>query len=286
MKQTDIQYECPLQPRQLRIDSTTVCNARCLSCHRSLSKRHGEMPTELLLKVLDTASKLPQPLTEIIPVNYGEFMCRKDWLWILQQIAMKLPKTQIVLPTNGSLFDRESIEQLCSIHTLKIINFSVNAFFDETYEQFMGLPASNIKNIRKAINLIKLFRPDILIWISMVADPVYQTDREKELFKTYWQEWGLVWFLSASSAGRDGKSPCHPVKVPCRSIFSDLVVGYDGKLSSCCWDSRFSIDLGFLQDYGMDILKAWRNEKITRLRQLHNEHRRDEVELCKGCTSA
>ena len=283
MKQTDIIYECPSQPRQLRLDSTTFCNASCLPCHRYLSKRHGEMPSELLLQVLDSASRLPQPLVEIVPVNYGEFMCRSDWLWILQQITMKLPKTQIVLPTNGSLMDRQGVEQLCNIPTLKIINFSVNAFFDETYEQFMGLPASNIQNIRQALSSIRLLRPDILIWISIIADPIYQTDKEKELFKSYWQQWGLVWFLSASSAGREGKSPCYPVKVPCRSIFSDFVIGYDGKLSSCCWDSNFSLDLGY---FSGDILKDWQNKKLSKLRQLHNEHRRDEVGLCKDCTSA
>ena len=278
----DIQYSTPSQPRQLRIDTVARCDATCLSCHRFLSKRDkGEMPIDLIDKLLSDVSRWR--LDEIIPVNYGEFFLRDDWYYILTMISQKLPSTQIVIPTNGSHLDTDAVTKLCHIPTVRIINFSVNAYFDETYENFTGLKAENITRIRKAIAQLKILRSDILCRVSMVFDPLYQTDLEKDLFINYWGGCAEPWILPAASAGRVGKKPIHPVKLPCRSIFSDIVVSYDGKISSCCFDSNFSLDLGF---YDGDLLANWHGKELTQLRKLHNEGQREEIELCAKCSFA
>jgi len=282
MKQSDIRYEVPPQPRQLRLDTTTKCNAQCVSCHRFLSDRKGEMPRELLVDILDDVSRWGEPLQEIIPVNYGEFFANKDWYWILQMISPKLPHTQIVIPTNGALLTPEMVTKLCEIPSIKIVNFSLNAYFDETYEAFNKLPASNIPKIRNYAMLLRALRPDITIWASMVFDPEYQTDLERDKFKEYWSPFAAPQILPAASAGR-GKPILTPVIAPCRSIFSDFVVGYDGKLSSCCFDSRFSLDIG---EYSGDLKSDWHNSKLEEFRKLHNEHKRAEIGLCKSCTFA
>ena len=282
-KYSDITYPTLPQPRQVRLDSTTKCQAHCLSCHRFLTKRKGEMPIELIKQILDDVSKWHPPLREVVPVNYGELFLREDWYSILYMIAQKLPFTQIVIPTNGSFMTEEVIKLLCSIPTLKLINFSINAYFDETYEKFMGLKAENIPKIRKAVAYFKILRPDILLWASMVFSPLYQTDLERDMFINYWYGVALPQILAPSSAGRPDMKPCYPVKLPCRSIFEDMVIGYDGKISSCCFDADFSLDLGYLEN---GIMASWHNPELTELRRKHNEQRREEIGLCASCTSA
>ena len=237
----DIKYSTPSQPRQLRIDSLTACNASCLSCHRSLSEsRRGEMTLGTMTEVIDDVSRWNTPLTEIIPVNYGEFFLKKNWYEILCLINTKLPATRIVIPTNGSMMDVETVNKVCRIPSVRIVNFSVNAYFDETYWQFTGLPPENIQKIRKAVALFRILRPDITLWVSMVFDPMYQTDLERDEFIKYWSGYAVLQILPPASAGRADHKPVYPVLLPCRSIFSDFVVGYDRKLSSCCWDSIWS----------------------------------------------
>ena len=174
--QCDITYPILRQPKQLRIDSIAKCNAKCLSCHRFLTKRKGEMPSELIIQILKDVSRWDTPLEEIVPVNYGELFLRKDWEWLLNTIAQYLPKTMIVLPTNSSFFDTETIRALCQIPTVRIINFSVNAYFKETYEAFMGLKSEVMERLPSTISQIKALRPDIFLLASMVFDPQYQTD--------------------------------------------------------------------------------------------------------------
>lgn len=279
----EITYNTPVYPRQVRLDTTTKCNARCLSCHRFQSKRCGEMSPELILQVLDDISRWDTPPEEIIPVNYGELFMRKDWHWVLTQISQRLPYTHIVIPTNGSFLEGETLGKLCAIPQVRTINFSVNAYFNETYETFTGLSASNLERVRKAVAYLRVMRSDIRVEVSMVFDPIYQTDLERDLFLNYWQPFAEVWILPAASAGRKSKTPELERKQPCRSIFSDFVVGFDSKLSSCCFDSNFSLDLGY---YSGDLHKDWHNEKLSQLRRMHNEHKRNEINLCQSCTFA
>jgi len=284
MKQTEINYTTPAQPRQLRLDTTTFCQAKCLSCHRFLSERRGRMEVSKVAEILEDVARWPEPLSEVIPVNYGEFFTLKEWHLILKMIATKLPGTQITIPTNGQLLTEEMVPRLCDIPTVKIINFSVNAAFDETYEGFTGLPAENIRHIMKTVRQIKLHRPDIKVWASMVFDPSYQTDIERDAFLSYWKSIvDTVWVLSASSACRSDKRAILPTRIPCRSLFSDIVVGFDGKLSSCCFDAGFTLNCGV---YTGDLKKDWRNPKLEAIRKAHNEHLREEYTLCAECTSA
>ena len=278
--ESNITHNLSPQPRQLRFDTTTQCNAHCASCHRFLSNRIGEMPPDMIIKILKDVARWDEPLKEIIPVNYGEFFLRQDWLWILQMIERYLPRTKIVLPTNGSLLDDKKIDELCQIQTIDIINFSINAYFDETYEAFMQLPASTMDKIRHTMERIRVLRADITLWSSIVFDPSYHTDAEREFFFGYWKDISYPQILTATSANRGLKLLRSPL-IPCRSLFSDIVIGFDGKLSSCCFDSSFSLDLG---EYSGDLLKDWHNPKLEAFRQLHNEHRRGEIELCRNCS--
>lgn len=277
----DVRYEVPTYPRQVRLDSTCFCNAKCPSCHRG--DRRGEMPMSLLREIVNDISKWGNPLMEIVPVNYGEFFIRKDWYEILEEINMKLPYTNIVIPTNGSLLTPEMVGKLCRIPSVRIINFSVNAYFDESYRDFMGLDPSVIDNIRRYISNIKIIRPDILCRVSMVSDPEYQTDLEHDLFVQHWIGHAEPWLLQAASAGRPSKVPFKQLILPCRSIYFDIVIGCDRKISSCCFDADFSIDLG---SYTGDVLANWKGKELTELRKTHDEHRRGEIDICSRCTFA
>jgi len=241
------------------------------------------MATEFMVKILDDVKRWDEPLGEIVPMNYGEIFMRKDWVWVLQTISDKLPLTPIVIPTNGYALIEKNVDLLCSVETFKVINFSVNAYFDETYEKFTGLPAKNMQRIEEACKRIKVLRSDVVIRLSMVSDPMYQTDIEKDAFKKFWGQFGEVWIIPAASSNRPDKKPIIHTSIPCRSIFSDIVVGYDGKLTSCCFDPSMIIDCG---EYSGDLRRDWRNPKLEELRMVHNEHNRQTIKWCKGCSFA
>ena len=235
------------------------------------------MPMPMVRDILADVARWPQPLQEIVPVNYGEVFLYPDYETLLRLICTMLPQTPMVIPTNGVLMD---VELLASLPTLSIVNVSINAAFPETYRAFMGLEP-DFEGLEKKIRKLRILAPRVTTWVSFVFDPLYQSDLERDEFIKRWSPIATPQILPAASSNRPDKRPLIPRLRPCRSIFSDIVVGFDGKLTSCCFDPNMNLELS---SYSGDLLKDWRNPQLEELRHLHNEGRRQEVELCQGCT--
>lgn len=277
-----IKYDTLPQPKSLHLDTYAYCNAKCLFCRYPVLKRKkGVMDMELLERILDDASAWATPLWEIVPIHFGEFFLIPNWYEILKLIEKKLPKARIILPTNGSKLDFETISRLATIQSLSVINISVNAFFNETYEAVMGLKPETMGNIKKAINYLQILAPQVNIWCSMVYDPMYQTEKEKELFIKEWREYGHVQVHPASFIGGHPRSFI-PSVIPCRSIFIDFIILWDGRVVPCCWDSNGDIVVGNVKK--QKIMDVWHGKKMNNLRKAHNEGRRQELPLCSICS--
>ena len=285
-----VTYTTPLVPRQVRLEFGSFCNAKCLTCHgfsplHPMTRAKGHMSRELLEKYLEEIRTWPQQPAELVPSNYSETMAsHPNWYEFLEMMARKLPRVPIVFPSNGVLLSDGRLELLCRIRTLALVNFSVNAYTPELWEAFHGLPARHLETVKAAVVRLRQLRPDVTIWISMVRDPSLQSPKEEELFRQYWGQYGTVQINVASYAGWPGKEPPIPVKLPCRSIFSDLVVLWDGRISSCCFDADG--DIIFADATKTALLDCWHSAEFNRLRQLHNGGKRDEVALCRSCTFA
>lgn len=277
-----VKYETLPQTKSLHIDTWSYCNASCRFCrYNTLTRPKGKMDMKLLEHILDDAATWPQPLEEIVPIHYGEFFLNPEWYEILKLIERKLPQTAIVLPTNGSMLDPATVLKLTTIRTLRLLNISVNAYFAETYEQLMGLKADTILRIKEAVRYLKVLMSPITVWLSMVYDPSYQTEKEKDLFEQEWQPYGIV-KVHPTSFCRDYRKPAITSKIPCRSIFIDFVFLWDGRVAPCCWDSNGEIIVGDVTK--QKILDVWHGEAMNTLRELHNQGRRDEIELCSLCS--
>ena len=285
---TKYRYDVPIQPRQLRLELTNNCNARCVFCHRAAMTRPiGYMSASLLRKCLADVRAFPHILEEIVPSNYGETFLHTQWFSLLQVIATQLPRTHLVIPTNGTLLTSDSIKQLSSIPTLWLMNFSVNAYFPDTYEFIHGLAAINIENIAARIGELRKLRPDVTVWVSMVHSPQLQTQLEMEEFKRKWSQVCNVQVNPAQYNNSTNKAPYRPVNIACRSLFSDMVVLWDGRVNSCCFDSDGQLTVGNVN--ATPLLDIWHSKEFTQLRKLHRLHNssgRASISLCRSCTFA
>mgnify|MGYP001566742313 CR=1 FL=1 len=274
-----------VQPRQVRLELTNKCNAHCASCHRlTMSREQGHMPWGLLEKCVEETRGWPQPLGELVPSHYGETWLYPRWLEALRLVAQRLPRTPIVIPTNGTLLTGDMVDQLSTVPTVRLINFSVNAALPSTYEAFHRLPASKMEVIEQAILRLRQRRPDITIWVSLVQDCQYQSPREVELFRERWSKYGVVQVNAANYNNRPDRQPLVPVTLPCRSIFSDLVVLWDGRVTSCCFDAQGDLVVG---DATKDkLLDIWHGRPFAELRDKHTRGQRAAIPLCASCTFA
>ena len=275
----------PIVPRQIRLELTNHCNAHCAPCHRiTMTRPQGFMSFALAEHCVEQIARFPVPLNELVSSNYGETWLHPRWLDVLHLVARRLPRASIVIPTTGTLLTEEMVAQLAGVPTVRLVNFSVNAALPQTYEAFHRLPASNLEVIEKAVVKLRQLRPDITIWISMVQDSQYQSPREVEMFRERWARWGTVQVNPANYNNRPDRQPLVPVTLPCRSLFSDLVVLWDGRVNSCCFDAQGDLVVG---DAMKDtLLEIWHGKAFADLRTAHNEGRRAGIPLCASCTFA
>lgn len=282
---TDVKYNTPIVPVQVRLELSNKCVASCIPCHRHLMKRElGFMAFALVEKCLADICSFPAPLTEVVPTGWGECFLHPRWHEILMLIARKLPRTHMTIPTNGVLLTDGVVEKLAQVPTLKLVNFSVNAFLPATYEAYTGLPAAKMEVIEQAAVKLRQLRPDIAQWFSLVRDSRYQSPKEVELFQAKWSRYGQVQVSQAEYAGWPGREPITPVSLPCRSLWSDMAVSWDGVVSSCCYDAQVELKIG--DSNTQNLLDIFHGKTFTELRKAHLEGERETIPLCRSCTFA
>ena len=177
----------PAEYPAIHLDTYSYCNAKCIFCgYHTMTRPKGIMSRDMLHHVLDEIAGWDTPLTEIVPIHYGEFFLNPDWLYILKCIESKLPHTKIAIPTNGSMLDDNRVDELVKIKTLSYINFSVYAYFEETYRKVIGLDPVVLEQIEDAIRKIAELRPDIRIVVGMSSHIPEISECEVTLLKSKW----------------------------------------------------------------------------------------------------
>ena len=285
---SQVQHQLAEVPRQVRIETASMCPMACPFCHafgdfKPLTRAKGRMTKELYSAILDDIASWPKPPEEIVPTNFGELAMNPHWEWMLQDLSRKVPGTRIHLVTTGIWLNQKNLEKLALVPNLKYVNFSVNAFFGETWARVHGQPAKHMPAVIRAVHEFRDRRPDVQVNVSMVQDPDITTDLEKDLFLNYWAQFGPVTVSPASYAGNPKHQPDPPVSLSCRSIIDGLVISDQGVVGTgCCFDGSLELAIGHFPEE--NLLAIWRGEKLKDLVDLHNSGRRAEIPLCRGCT--
>ena len=68
---------------------------------------------------------------------------------------------------------------------------------------------------------------------------------------------------------------------PCRFLWTDLVINWNGEVPACCQDYEGSMVVG---DANLLSLKEiWNGRLLQNLRTKHLENKMDQIPLCKVC---
>ena len=285
---SQVQHALTEYPRQVRIESSSLCTMKCNWCHlhgdfKAPLRTKSRMSRELWTKVVEDIAGWGQPLQELVPTNFGELFMHPDWEFMLQSLSLMLPKTRIHLVTTGLALNALNLERLALVPTLKYVNFSINAFFGETWARIHKVDAKHMPGVIRAVHAFRDRRPDVIVNVSMVQDPDITTDLEKDMFLNYWARFGQTSVSPASYAGNPRHQPDPPVSLSCRSIVDGLVISDQGVVGTgCCFDGSLELAIGHFPEE--TLLDIWRGDKLKSLVDLHNSGRRAEIPLCRTCT--
>lgn len=274
-------------PRTVNIESTSHCNAKCLTCpHPDHQRIRGIMDDDLYLKVVDECIELG--VTKIHLQNFGEPLIDRK---LPEKIKMAKDRgiQTVKIISNASALTEAKSRQL------------IEAGLDEIKVSFDGLSKDVFETVRVGLkyekivaNLEGLIRirsemgesnPKIqLMFVSIEAN-----EFEEKGFVDRWH--GVVDRVDVTRAhnwgGNDqvagASEPKRQTGFQCMRLWQTFTVLWDGRVSICCVDYEGSEILG---DLRRDTMREiWHGERLAQIRDWHTSGEFGKVPICANCTA-
>ncbi len=253
----------------LQIESTNLCQAKCVFCQHDKFAEFGTMTDDLYKKIIDEASGLK--LHTFIPMLTGEPFCDKQIIERIKYASKKMPWVTILLFTNGSLLTLDIIQQLKEIKNFQL-SISLNGLNPDTRTKLMGLDDwGYVTQMAHYAEQIKLpYR------VTMVCCPEVPPDEVDKFIKA-----GGMALQYQSWAGQQ-----YPYRrnrwTSCIRALSHMTIRWNGDANLCCFDPFGKVSFGNLNE--KTIEEIWHSPERQEYILRHKTGEGHKLELCNSCT--
>ena len=270
------------------LELTNKCNLHCKMCKWQSREKTGYMSESLFKKCINEFSQLR---LEVLNLQFGgESILHPDFKNFLEYAILHRGSGKIGsigLTDNGMLFN-ESIADLFVSLKVDWINFSLDGVGQVNDNIRLGSKYSiierNIKYLLKKRGGAK--RPNVLL--NMVD--YEKTEREKLQFFNEWvfqvDSIELIPAILPNNTWKTKDTLSPNIKIApspafCTSPLNTIIIGWDGKVAGCCFDSNFDMPLG---DASKDSIKhIWNGNKYQNLRKAVITNTFNVGSPCFGC---
>jgi MoaA/NifB/PqqE/SkfB family radical SAM enzyme len=265
-----------LMPEIVQIESTNICNAKCVFCPRDdMHRRQGIMSVELFRKIVDECVTLG--ITHVRMHNYGEaFMDRK----LVEKVkyAKERGIKEVGMISNGSLITDHVARGMIDAG-LDAINISVDASGKEVFESTrVGLKYDKvIANIERLVRLrgeSGKRRPKLIL--SFVRQ---NNSADEQAFIEHWRAIADKIHITDLHNWAGTLNTESDVNYPCYRPWLTFTVLWDGRVSLCCADFDGKTILGDLNT--QSIAEIWNADPYRDVRRQHLES--GGPDICRAC---
>jgi radical SAM protein with 4Fe4S-binding SPASM domain len=263
-------------PDIVQIESTNICNAKCVFCPRDeMHRRQGVMDMDLFKKIVDECATLG--ITHVRVHNYGEPFLDRQLVEKVRYAKARGIK-EVGMISNGSLITEELARGMIDAG-LDAINISVDAAGKEVFERTrLNLDYDTvIGNVR---TLARLRKESGRTHPKLILSFVRQNNSADE--QAFIREWSQVadkihiTDLHNWAGTLNAKSD---VNYPCYRLWLTFTVLWDGRVSLCCADFDGRHILGDLRT--STIKEVWNSPAYRAVRRQHLES--GGPEICRSC---
>jgi MoaA/NifB/PqqE/SkfB family radical SAM enzyme len=266
----------PSMPEIVQIESTNICNAKCVFCPRDeMHRRQGIMTVELFRKIVDECVELG--ITHVRMHNYGEAFIDKQLVDKVRYAKQKGIR-EVGVISNGSLIT-ESVARGMIEAGLDAINISVDASGKEVFEATrLGLKYDKvIANIERLVRLRTESgkrRPKLIL--SFVRQ---NNSADEQAFIEHWRAIADKVHITDLHNWAGTLNTESDVNYPCYRPWLTFTVLWDGRVSLCCADFDGKIILGDLNT--SSIRDIWNAGPYRDARRQHLES--GGPDICRAC---
>jgi hypothetical protein len=266
----------PRLPEIVQIESTNICNAKCVFCPRDeMDRKQGVMDMALFEKVADECAALG--IEHVRMHNYGEPFVDRS-LVDKVRYAKQAGIPQVGMISNGSLITEEAARGMIEAG-LDAINISVDASGKDVFEKTrVGLKYDKvIGNIERLVRLraeAGKARPKLILSF------VRQHDSEDEqAFIEHWRRIADKIHVTDLHNWAGTLNQQSEVNYPCYRPWLTFTALWDGRVSLCCADFDGRTILGDLRT--QTIQEIWNSDAYRAVRRQHLES--GGPDICRSC---
>ena len=266
----------PILPEIIQIESTNICNAKCVFCPRDeMHRKQGVMSFDLFKKIVDEAAELG--ITHVRVHNYGEPFVDRQLVEKVRYAKQRGIK-EVGMISNGSLINEDVARGMIEAG-LDAINISVDASGKEVFESTrIGLKYDKvIANIERIVRIraeLGKKRPKLIL--SFVRQ---NNSTDEQAFIEHWRN--IADKVHVTDLHNWGGTLNHEsdVNYPCYRPWLTFTVLWDGRVSLCCADFDGKTILGDMNT--SSIQEIWNAEPYRNVRREHLESGGPDV--CRSC---
>ena len=266
----------PKWPEIVQIESTNLCNAKCVFCPRDeMERRQGVMALDLYKKIVDESATLG--ITHVRVHNYGEpFLDKK----LVEKVryAKERGIAEVGMISNGSLINEEIARGMIEAG-LDAINISVDAGGKEIFEKTRihlkyDTVINNVKTLVRLRKELGRKRPRLIL--SFVRQ---DNSADEQAFIDEWSQVADKIHITELHNWAGTLHTKSDVKYPCYRPWLTFTVLWDGRVSLCCADFDGHHILGDLKT--QTIAEIWNSQPYLDVRRDHLDH--GGPAICQSC---
>jgi len=245
------------------------------------------MNMPLFKKIVDDAATIPL-VEKLTLTGLGETLQDRFLVERIKYARKVLPRgVTIDLYTAGGLLRPKLTDQLIAAG-LDVVYISLNATSREKRLAIMGVDDFDQVVEHAKYALAASQGTQMRVIVKSVADKGLMEVGEHEEFNEAWggdwQKGGASYLHLCGNWGGRLNIPMliKPTKA-CHRALSQVMILVDGRVSICCFDGNGEHILGDMNT--QSLREMYSSEVAVNFRQMHADGRRQEIPMCRDCTS-
>ena len=279
-------------PIHLDIEATSNCNLLCTMCPRTDMIEDGtfwkveNMSFEFYKRFIDEG--VQKGLCSV-KFNYlGEpLMNREIFKWVAY--AKEKGVVDVMFNTNATLLTARNSRRLIESGLDKLF-FSFDSPNKEHYERIrvkgkFQKTFDNIVRFHEIRAEMGSITPYTRVSMVRLEENEHECDQFLELFENVVDSVGFCQYLDHSNKTKDQEIIKKKKNTfCCPQLWQRMFIHPDGVVTVCCNDAARTLKVGDFNESNLEDI--WLGDEYTRLRELHQTGRIDEIDTCRNCSLA
>lgn len=271
-----------LATRELRIETSTLCNYDCVMCARDSLRRTQElMPDELFERIVAHAREELPELRICTVSGFGELSLDPGWRRKLAVARASFETVHVV--SNLSAFEGPDLELLAELASeVRVSIYAVDeASYARVHRPRGGIGFAEVEGRIRKLAALRSERFRLGVTCCLVEENEGQLEAWIARFREL-ADHLEVWRPHNWITARRYRPIAGPRLPSCgRPAGGPIQVQVDGTLNVCCFDYNGEMLIGDLRRESLSEIYA--GPELARIRRLHAEGRADELPLCRVC---